>query len=370
MSEVGEHKVNRNINQLSQTITRLPPAQMADLLEAMGTNVLFKANQYLNQNIRNGGHLTACSKHLEQAAREILRFAQYQQADDKKYNGMKNNNMNRLKRVQIAQDTLSIIKQGCYQHEQSGTVDLRAGIDACIKQTRLFTPDQLADLCPELPVHETQIEVMNETTLEGAQRLYERGGFKRIAVLNFASAKNAGGGFLGGSQAQEESLARSSALYASLQECPEYYDYHRRQNKSLLYSDHMIYSPSCPVFRLDDGELLAEPYAVDFITSPAPNRGALARNQPAALGQLESIFISRIRAVLKLAAAQGCGALVLGAWGCGVFGNQPQAVAAWFAAQLSGEGEFANSFRHVSFSIPEDPRTATNNLSFKQAFAK
>ena len=353
-------------NQLSQTISRLPPAQMADLLEAMGTNVLSQANQYLNQSTCNGGHLTACSKHLEQASREILRFAQYQQIDHKKENEM-NNNTKRLQRVQIAQDTLSILKQGYYQHEQSGRVGLQNDIETCIRYTRLFTPQQLANLKPELPVQsDTQIEVMNETTLEGARRLHQSGEYARIGVLNFASAKNAGGGFLGGSQAQEESLARSSAIYASLQECPQYYDYHRRQNKSLLYSDHMIYSPQCPVFRLDNGELLDEPYKVDFITSPAPNRGALARNQPGALVQLADVFSGRIHAMLKLAAEQRCDALVLGAWGCGVFGNQPQTVASWFADQLSGEGEFAHCFRHVSFSIPEDPKAAVNNPSFRR----
>lgn len=359
-----------SINQLGETIAKLPPAQMADLLELMGNHILLKANHYLAQNISNGGHLTACSKHLEQASREILRFAQYQQVDHKKENEM-NNNTKRFKRVRIAQDTLSILKQGHYEHEDSGTVELQSGIEACIRQTRLLTPQQLIELKPELPVYaHTQIEVMNETTLEGALRLRQVGEHQRIGVLNFASAKNAGGGFLGGSQAQEESLARSSAIYASLAECPQYYDYHKRQNKSLLYSDHMIYSPECPVFRLDSGELLAEPYAVDFITSPAPNRGALARNEPAALAQLEKVFSRRIRAVLKLAAEQGCDALVLGAWGCGVFGNQPQAVAGWFADQLCAEGEFAHCFRHISFSIPEDPRAAVNNQSFRQAFTQ
>ena len=208
----------------------------------------------------------------------------------------------------------------------------------------------------------------NTLALQGAKRLVDSGNFKRIGILNFASAKNAGGGFLGGSQAQEESLARSSALYASLQMCPEYYDYHRKQNKSLLYSDYMIYSPACPVFKHDSGKLLDTPYEVDFITSAAPNRGAIARNQPAALEQLEAVFLQRIHAVLSLAANRDCDALVLGAWGCGVFGNQPQSVANWFGKHLLGDGEFANRFKYISFSIPENPRIAENTLSFQRVF--
>jgi uncharacterized protein (TIGR02452 family) len=69
------------------------------------------------------------------------------------------------------------------------------------------------------PEREPCIEVVNETTLQGIAALHEEGA-ERIGALNFASAKNPGGGFLNGSEAREESLARSSALYASLQQVP------------------------------------------------------------------------------------------------------------------------------------------------------
>jgi len=358
-----------DVTKLSQEIKQLPPNEMADLFDHMSQDILSMTNQGQTQSVSNSGYLAACSKSLEQASTEILRFAQSQQTNNNEQNTMNNKNPKRLKRISIAQDTLATIERGHYKNQHEQVVDLNASVNSCLQQTKLLTPEQLEDLNPTLPSYEsTQIEVVNETTLEGAKRLRDQQAFERIGILNFASAKNAGGGFLGGSQAQEESIARSSALYASLQKCPEYYDYHRKTNKSLLYSDHMIYSPDCPVFKLDSGELLAEPYSVDIITSAAPNRGALARNQPDAIADLDSVFIKRIRLMLKLAVAQGCDALVLGAWGCGVFCNEPEDVAAWFAEQLSGDGEFANSFKHISFSIPEDPRVAKNNLSFQQAF--
>lgn len=115
--------------------------------------------------------------------------------------------------------------------------------------------------------------------------------------------------------------------------------------------------------------MLPEPYYVDFITSAAPNRGAIARNEPQALAHIETAFAQRIRYVLQLAAHQGCDALVLGAWGCGVFGNLPVQVANLFAHELTGDGMFAQAFQHISFSIPENPKALENILAFKQAFS-
>lgn len=184
----------------------------------------------------------------------------------------------------------------------------------------------------------------------GAERLAKSQQFQKIGVLNFASAKNPGGGFLSGAQAQEESLARSSALYKSLLKCPNYYEYHRSQ-KSLLYSDRMIYSPNCPVFRKDDGTLLEEPYLVDFITSPAPNAGAILKNQPQEAEKIQEVLYERGAKLLSLASYKGCDALVLGAWGCGVFRNEPSMVAQMFSEFLLANGQFKERFKSVIFSV-------------------
>lgn len=145
----------------------------------------------------------------------------------------------------------------------------------------------------------------------------------------FASARNPGGGFLSGSQAQEESLARSSALHASLMQATGFYDPHRR-NPSLLYSDTLILSPRCPVFRNDAGDLLDEVQHATFISGAAPNAGALQGRQPHELHRIPETFRRRVEYVLALAASQGCSHIVLGAWGCGVFRNDPQQVAEAF----------------------------------------
>src|SRR5439155_18521395 len=154
-------------------------------------------------------------------------------------------------------------------------------------------------------------EVANETTLAGIARVLADGAGP-VAALNFASAKNPGGGFLGGSQAQEESLARSSALHASLLRAPQFYERHRAA-PSPLYSDAMILSPGCPVFRDDGGALLEEPRLVAFVTSAAPNAGAAAANRPEELPLIPGALRRRSEDVLALAASQGYRRLVLGA---------------------------------------------------------
>ena len=88
-----------------------------------------------------------------------------------------------------------------------------------------------------------------------------------VAVLNFASAKNPGGGFLGGSLAQEESLATASALYTSLiSQETSFYCVNRRPEHKAFYTHRMISSPHVPVFRDDTGELLAQPYTVGMLS--------------------------------------------------------------------------------------------------------
>jgi uncharacterized protein (TIGR02452 family) len=263
--------------------------------------------------------------------------------------------MNRDTRAALGQQTVRIVEDGQYTLPDGRRVELRSAVEACVRKTSLWTPDVLDALIrqPASKRHavDTEVEVVEETSLAGARRLVGEGAAS-VAVLNFASARNPGGGFLGGSQAQEESLARSSALYASLtsRAATPYYEHHR-QERSALYSDHMVFSPACPVFRDDDGQLLQHLVLVDFITSAAPNAGALANNHPADLPRVPEVFAARICKMLALAAHQGCTHLVLGAWGCGVFRNDPETVARLFAEALTPDGVLRKSFRRVCFSI-------------------
>lgn len=189
-----------------------------------------------------------------------------------------------------------------------------------------------------------RVEVTGESTLVAARRLAADG---PVAALVFASAKNPGGGFRTGAQAQEESVARASALFPCLTAVGEFYDFHRQQG-DLLYSDRVIHSPRVPVFRDDKGRLLDDVHEVSLLTAAAPNRGAVLRNQPADADRVAPVLGARARRVLAVTAAHGHRRLVLGAWGCGVFRNDPAVVADAFAVALAAVPGW---FDQVTFAV-------------------
>ncbi|WSY40099.1 TIGR02452 family protein [Embleya sp. NBC_00888] len=243
-------------------------------------------------------------------------------------------------------ETRAALDQGWYAYG-GRRVDLSAGLSEMGRGIRLFGAEELRGLGFPRGSGDTRIEVVRETTLEAVERL---GGGGPVAALNFASARNPGGGVERGAQAQEESLARSSGLYDALIRCPEFYEAHRN-DRDPFYSDRVVHTPGVPVFRRDDGSWLPVPLRVAFLTSAAPNRGAIERDRPSAVGRIAGVLATRARGVLAVAAHQGESRLVLGAWGCGVFGNEPAEVAAAFAVHL--RGGFAGVFEQVVFAIPD-----------------
>lgn len=190
--------------------------------------------------------------------------------------------------------------------------------------------------------YRTAIEVINETTLSAAKRLIEIG--LNPVALNFASATNPGGGFLNGARAQEEYLARSSCLYECLRNNPMYESHRAKYDP--LYTDYAIYSPHVPVIRNDDGDLLEEPYTVSIVTAAAPN----AKHVPVSrYHEIAPAMWQRILKVLSIGAVHGHESIVLGAWGCGAFGNDAKTVAELFRQTLSEN--FKGAYQRVIFAI-------------------
>ncbi|HEY8559474.1 MAG TPA: TIGR02452 family protein [Pyrinomonadaceae bacterium] len=272
--------------------------------------------------------------------------------------------MNNLNRIELAQNTLRIIEQGSYRNDSGETVSIKDETVSAVENSKLFrTEDFPENFELEKNPGETSFEITDETTLEAAKRICRENANENPFVLNFASGKNPGGGFLRGTIAQEESLAYASALYAVLTPHSAMYE-HNRRNGSALYSDWMIYSPRVPVFRNDDGSLLQNPYSVTFLTSPAVNAGALRQNQPDKVHLIEPTNRERARKFLWLANRENHRTLILGAWGCGVFHNDPREIAAMFRDLLTGE--FENSFARVIMAIYD--KTPARNVY--NAFAK
>ncbi len=206
-------------------------------------------------------------------------------------------------------------------------------------------------------------EVTAEGSMQAARRLTEDGG-SHVAVLNFASARNPGGGYLRGAKAQEEDLCRSALLYHCLLAAPDYYEAHRASG-DLHYSHRVIWSPAVPVVRDDRRELLRQPYAVSFLTSPAPNAGQLALRSEGRPVDVRAVLVERAGRVLGVAAAHGVRELVLGAWGCGVFRNDPAEVADAFAVALDSYGA---TFDRVVFAVWDRTPVSANRAAFEARF--
>lgn len=263
--------------------------------------------------------------------------------------------IDRLKRISTAASTLDIIEKKHYTNRHGKRVDIGTDLQSAIENTQLCKGNDFAAVFNErdrllLNWKETStvFEITQETTLQAAERLSQE--HDKVYCLNFASAKKPGGGFLNGSQAQEESLARSSALYPCIVQMTEMYEANKRL-KTCLYNDDMIYSPKVPVFRKDNGDLLDHYYQTSFLTAPAVNAGVIREQEPENVLKIEGVMKDRLEKILSLAIVKGYRVLLLGAWGCGVFRNDPNEVAAYFKYHLVENPVFKDRFDRVVFAI-------------------
>lgn len=264
--------------------------------------------------------------------------------------------ISRDRAAQLGLEAVAVAQAGGYADSAGRWVDLDDAIAAARAATRSLPPDL------DLPAHAaerrnvTRVQVANETSLSAARRLTDGG--HRVLVLNLANGIHPGGGFLGGSRAQEESLCRSSTLHATLVGDPMYAAHRRRSvPDSTAWA---ILSPDVPVFRGDTGAPLDEPWTTSFLTCAAP----VARRvgQPLA----GDLLAARIRRVLAISSAFGYEALVLGAWGCGAFGNDPVRTAADFRDALT---RTAGQFAEVVFAIADWSPDRRFLGPFRDAFA-
>lgn len=185
----------------------------------------------------------------------------------------------------------------------------------------------------------------------------------KICVLNFASFKEPGGKFTEGSTAQEESLCHKSFLYNVLsdEKFKEYYASHLKMLNRALYQNEAIYSPDIMFERNTNGTVLC-----DVLTCAAPNYFAGKTHQNVTKDENTKVLDSRIKFVLDLMAANHVDIPVLGAFGCGVFGQDATEVASIFKKYLE---QNIYPFKQVIFAIPAIiTRKYDNYNKFKKVF--
>lgn len=261
-----------------------------------------------------------------------------------------------------AAQTIALCLKGDYTARSGAIVPLAPAIAAAKAGTTLYAPAEIAALTVAGGGVPPRIEITPETTSAAIRRLFELEGVADALALNFASAVEVGGGFLRGAQAQEEDLCRTSALYVCLEAQPRYYEANRAADER-LYTDHAIWTPRVPFFRDNALDLLERPSFASVLTMPAPYAAKLQGPRDA----IDATLRARALKVLQIAAHRGHRTLILGAWGCGAFRNDPVVAADAFAVALE---RTAGAFDRVVFAIYERKKDGPNRASFEQRFSR
>lgn len=266
-----------------------------------------------------------------------------------------------MDRKAMAKETLEILDRGYYEPanepgQAARRITIKDAVERAVERSILISPAEGEKLLQKYPVcpgcgrPETRVE--NISAVGAVRRLAEEGK-QDIGLLNFASAKNPGGGFLNGAKAQEESLAVSSALYPTLTAHGAYYE-ENRAHSSMMYLDYAIYSPEVVFFRDESFQLTGTPVEASVLTLPAVNMGQVMLKGEN-VREAKSVMRRRMKLALGIFAEHKAKHLVLGAYGCGVFRNDPREVAAWWRELLEeGMGQYFDSVFHAVLDRSKD----------------
>ncbi len=246
--------------------------------------------------------------------------------------------------------------------------NLKRAISESIKSTSFYGAENYPPL-PEKKFKKTIVTVVKRRTFDAAISMQKKHLELRIAVHNFASATNPGGGVLYGARAQEEALCRCSTLYPVLnteENWKSYYKVNRERNDP-LYDDACIYSPEIIICKSDVDRPARLPRdkwdLVDVITVAAPNLRKFAISDE----ELFALQEKRIRHMFTVAAYQGAEIFVTGAFGCGAFKNNPEVVAQAYKKVLP---EFAGHFKEIVFAIYCRSNELQNFEAFKRILGR
>lgn len=266
----------------------------------------------------------------------------------------------RARNKKIAEETVEILKQGYYEIGER-RYKIREVIEWAIKNSKHYTSKELKILSKKdfSGNFDTNITVANVDTFTATKEL------ERPVVLNFASGKYPGGGFLKGAQAQEECLTRASGLFPCISQMSEMYSIHRKA-KAPFYTNDMAYSPGVLVFRDENDNLVDDPFKTAIITSPAINIGYIKDKSDDFMDLVERKMVIRTLNMLSLAASYKHKDIVLGAWGSGVFGLPKGMMPLIFKWYL--DNSFKGTFQNVIFAVLDTSKEEYYIEPFKKVF--
>ena len=270
-------------------------------------------------------------------------------------------------RVEVFQDTLEWI--------ESDPV-LSASIPEAKKHTKVFYEDDYPKFDSSKKC-DMRVTVSGDRSYQAAMRLRREHPDAKIAVMNFANAFHAGGCVTKGSSAQEECLCRTSTLYPLLYRKSlrdSFYKHHHDLNTPKA-SDSLIYTEGVIICKTDEDLPRRMPQeewvTVDVITIAAPDLRDKSNAYAPLVGsgtymnnaELFGYHVKRAIHMLTCAAAKEADILVLGAFGCGAFQNDPEVVARAYKVALQ---EFPKVFKHIEFAVYCPPGGSRNYDVFRR----
>lgn len=284
--------------------------------------------------------------------------------------------------VEMLRDTLAAFDRGYYT-VNGRRVDFKLSKGELTKAT-VFLPQDVDAICKNKEISHVHAlgrigcRVENTDSFSLARKRYTElsgllmpGKKSKILVLNLANPVHPGGGVRRGAKAQEEDLCRKSSLLLSLEsaDAEDYYDYNRSLN-TYMGSDAIIITPNVEIIKDENGNYLDESVVVSVMTCAAPmvTQGFEGMSE---LPYRDMVY-NRIVGMLKTAAYLGYEVLILGAFGCGAFGNDARIVSDLFYKALKEfdyDGMKAKDFfRRVDFAVWCQPRNTYNYDEFARNF--
>lgn len=269
----------------------------------------------------------------------------------------------RNKMIKEFEDTIKWIK---------ANEDLSYYVKESIKNTKVYFEGDYPEYIKRFD--NTVVTVSKEKSFASAIRLKINNPDKKIAVLNFANSVHPGGGVAGGAKAQEEDLCRISTLYPVIMDkvaAGPYYEHHKALN-DFRATDSLIYSENIVICKSDDGlyqKMIQDEWImVDVITMAAPHLSG-SNGYGASISDLEQyeIHVKRALHMLTVAAHNNVDILVLGAFGCGAFNNNPDIVSKAYKEALE---QFDGAFEKVLFAVYCKDHETKNYVSFLNSFGR